>query len=334
MNNSLNRSAAGQRANAGCKGGVVTRSRSRGGARFSGAAILVLTMAFSQPCGAWENQGHMATGEVAYDQLSKTDPGAVRTIMQMAGALPYRTLMDAALKGTTGPVRDRLTFAYLARWPDDIRKTPLDRPADHYRLRIVSDIGSILPLHFGNANVAYQLNLATLQNTHASARDRAIAVAWVMHIVGDIHQPLHAGTWLSWQFPLTDRGGTIAYVRPSARGEPMSLHKFWDRIPSRDGPDQAGADAIGSQIQKQFPRWRLPELRQHSGDFASWTEESAALARKVVYMDGAFEGSSNPQQGSVLPRAYAANAKFLSERLLALAGYRLADVLAQSLGQH
>lgn len=116
---------------------------------------------------AWGNQDHMASGEAAYDELVRTDPAVVRSVVEIAASLPRREHLYVALKGVVGPVRDRLTFAYLARWPDDIRQSSFDRPAQHYRLRVVSDIGALLTIRNGEADGAYKASMTTLRNRAA-----------------------------------------------------------------------------------------------------------------------------------------------------------------------
>lgn len=294
---------------------------------FASGAIGVLVSAQAL---AWNNQGHMAIGEIAYDELAKSRPTIARQIAQTADALPRRNLLDKALIGVSGADRDRLTFAYLARWPDDIRGTEQDRPDHHYRLRGVSDFGALLPLRAGHADREIASDLATLRDPTAPAREKAIALAWLFHVEGDMHQPLHAGTWLSWRFPKSDRAGTIAYVR-AAPGAPLdTLHNFWDGAPDRPGTEIQGARALAVEMERQYPRASLIELRSRSDDFNVWADESATLARKVAYQNGALPLSPTPADATVLSPRYVAVTRALSERRVATAGYRLADILARN----
>jgi len=254
-----------------------------------------------------------------------------RTILRIAAALPRQERLTAAVAGLTGAARDRTTFAYLARWPDDIRGSALDRPAQHYRMRIVSNLGDMLPLRNGDAASAYASSLATLRNRAAPARDRAVALAWLFHIVGDMHQPLHAGTWLSWQYPKTDRIGSIAYVRTSRGSAAVSLHEFWDDAADRPGSDLTGADALAAALARRFPRDRLPELARRPADFDVWTDESALLARRVAYQNGDLITGVTPRAAPILAPRYVETARSVSERRLAVAGQRLADILEATL---
>ena len=162
------------------------------------------------------------------------------------------------------------------------------------------------------------------------ARDRVIALAWLFHVEGDMHQPLHAETWLSWTFPKSDRAGTIAYVRFAPGAEVDNLHNFWVGAPDRPDSDIDGARALAIDLERKFPRGDLVELRTRSDDFSVWADESAALARKIAYQNGALNLSPTPADPTVLSPRYVAVARALSERQAATAGYRLADILAKA----
>ena len=277
---------------------------------------------------AWNNQGHMAIGEIAYDELAKSHPDIARRIVETADSLPRRDGLDAALKGVFGTQRDRLTFAYLARWPDDVRGTEQDRPDHHYRLRGVSTFGAMLPIRNGRADSEIAHDLTVLKDPAASKRDRALALAWLFHVEGDMHQPLHAGTWLSWTFPKSDRAGTVAYVRRAPGAVPDDLHNYWDAAPDRPGGDVGGTEALRRDLEQRLPRAALAELSARSDDFDVWADESAALARRVVYQDGALTFRADRSRPTTLAPRYLAVARALADRRLATAGYRLADILA------
>ena len=58
---------------------------------------------------------------------------------------------------------------------------------------------------------------------------KAIAIAWLFQLVGDIHQPLHTAQLFTVEYPQGDRGGDEICVRVTQAGQPMDLHRFWDR---------------------------------------------------------------------------------------------------------
>jgi hypothetical protein len=74
---------------------------------------------------------------------------------------------------------------------------------------------------------------ALAENTNAvrngnDPQQRAIALAWLFHLVGDFHQPLHTAQLFTVEYPQGDRGGNEICVRVTQPGQPMDLHRFWD----------------------------------------------------------------------------------------------------------
>lgn len=270
---------------------------------------------------AWSNQGHMATGAVTYDALARTDPAAVRVIAAIMASHPDRARFDRNLAGLTGAQRDRMLFEYMARWPDDVRDTKWDRPKRHYWLRIVSG-ATFIPIVAGQARAAHADNLAIALDPKRPAADRAVALCWLFHITGDMHQPLHAGHRVSWRFPLSDRAATIAWTRTAPRGTPIELHQVWDHAADLPGNERTGAADIARRAER-----RVPPVPDHATAFAAWTAESFSLARKFAYRGAAMQSTRDPAAGPVLPPSYLADARVIAERRIGQAGSRLAGLL-------
>lgn len=215
------------------------------------AVLLTASLAAPRPARAWSNQGHMATGAIAYDDLARTSPALVASVVRLMAAHPDRARFDAALG---------------------------------------APIGRVLSFTTGRAEAAFAENLAVARDPDAGDARRAVALCWLFHLAGDIHQPLHAGTWWSWRFLRSDRAGTLSYVRV-APGEAMTFHDFWDGVLDRAEPaglagEVAGAGAIAGEVEARYPR--------------------AALG---------------------VPAGAAADARALGLRRVALAGCRVADVV-------
>src|SRR5262245_3362668 len=66
--------------------------------------------------------------------------------------------------------------------------------------------------------------------TENNAERKAIALAWLFHLVGDLHQPLHTAQLFAVEYPQGDRGGNEICVRVTHAGHPMDLHRFWDGV--------------------------------------------------------------------------------------------------------
>lgn len=286
---------------------------------------------------AWSNQGHMATGAIAYDDLMASDPALVAKIVEIEKSHPDRARFDKRLGDLKGPARDRMLFELMARWPDDAREGPFDHPSWHYYLSTIADKAhpahvpaAMLATRTGEAPEGFAVSRATVRDAFAPDADRAVSLCWLFHLTGDIQQPLHAGHLVSARFPLSDRGGTIDYVRGAPGATPVYLHMYWDDRLGSDADDDPVVAATAKQVEAAFPRTALSELdpsRTDEDAFRAWAAESYALAVKEVYREGDFAGSPDPAAAPVVPADYDVRTRTVAERRVALGGYRIADTL-------
>ena len=111
-------------------------------------------------------------------------------------------------------------------------------------------------------------NRRTLANDNDPER-KAIALAWLFHLVGDMHQPLHTAQLFTTDYPQGDRGGNEICVRVTQAGQPMDLHRFWDGvITSSSNLTRLRNEATALRNRQEFQRSQLTELA--STDFESW----------------------------------------------------------------
>jgi hypothetical protein len=277
----------------------------------------------------WSIPTHQATGAIAWADLARRDPAALAELEQIARALPYYPLFARAAAPLSPAQRQQALFEFLARWPDDIRKGPEDHPEWHYELRVVSGRTWLWPFRNGEARRAFALNFARLADPCAPAVDRARGLAWLIHIVGDVQQPLHAGHQMTAAFPATDRAGSIAFVRRQPGGAPTDLHEYWDQI-----LDPARGGGLPQAVMQQWPRSRLPELRRPgppAASFAGYLDESAALAGMVAYRGSFLAASPGAAQAPAVSQGENRVAEALARRRVAVAGYRIADMLIAAL---
>ena len=284
------------------------------------------------PCAAraWLGPGHMATGALAYDALERRDPQAVAAIVRIMQSHPDKARFDRNLDDLQEPVRTRKLFELMARWPDDARKGPYDHPSWHYAEKVESSLRFVLPFAFGRARGAFRHELALAEDPQARPSDRAVALCWVLHIVGDMHQPLHAGMWMSGRFPLTDAGGTSAWVRTSAGAAPETLHRFWDSAGAADPREGhlRDPDAFAARLEAEHPDIAAPHPRDPTRAFDAWVAESRTDARDVAYAKGATALGTSGANAPVLASLYVQQAQALAEERLALAGSRAAALLS------
>jgi hypothetical protein len=291
-------------------------------------AILALALLLPQPASAWLGEGHRATAALAYDLLEQRDPEAIAVILRLMQAHPDRARFDSQLGGLAGRERERRTFELMAIWPDAVRGTAYDRPSWHQSQRIVSPVRSVIPFAFGSAQAEFARNLAVARDAAAPEAERAIALCWVMHIVGDMHQPLHAAMWMSWRFPITDAGGQWAWVRVAPGAEPIRLHRFWDAAGQPGGITVDPSGSLEAELVRDPPSEETETIAPDpAAAFAGWVAHSRKLALEMVYRRGALRRSASPRSAPVLPPDYVEQARAVSLTQLRAAGDRIGALL-------
>jgi len=280
---------------------------------------------------AWSKPGHMITAAIAYRELATQEPKIVEQIVALMAQHPDRGAFAVAAGGATGAERDQRILLQMARWPDDARGGQHDHPTWHYSSRSLIDPAmpaSQRPAEAvrGSAAEAFALNYSVAADPRASNAERAVALCWLFHLVGDIHQPLHSSDWVSARFPDGDRGGNLQFVRDPASREAVNLHWFWDeRVAGSDDPTQTLRRA--DELLRRLPRsqFKSPPLAA-AEEFAAWGKESYQVATQVAYGPELLASDSAATAQEQKP-AYISAATDAAERRMVQAGYRIADLL-------
>jgi hypothetical protein len=149
--------------------------------------------------------------------------------------------------------------------------------------------------------------------------ERLLAYKFLIHFVGDVHQPLHAADD-------HDRGGNcVELIGPD--GRKTNLHSFWDTgVVGQLGSssEEIAAKLDASITPKQFKTWSAGDPRQ-------WAMESYAVAEKTVYALPRHGTCDAPGEPVSLSEAYQTKARDEAARQLQKAGVRLAYVLNAAL---
>ena len=154
--------------------------------------------------------------------------------------------------------------------------------------------------------------LAVLKNTSASQSDRAFALKFLVHLIGDLHQPLHCED-------NNDRGGNDLHV--IFHGQPENLHSLWDSglITAINGNAGEYAADLESDINEE------DKIAWGDGTIEEWAIEAHDIAQAIAYSQ---MGTKDPV---VIGPSYENGAKPFLESQLRKAGIRLADLLNESL---
>lgn len=291
---------------------------------------------------AWGKPGHMATGSVAYRELSAnpaTAPvaAAVAKILESHPFTATEWKEELAAKEPVSVSRAERLFMLAAVWPDEVRDDPWADTYHHgdwHYVNFAFTPGKPGPGAELKGKILPQLaaNLKVLADKKAKSADRAIAACWVLHLTGDVHQPLHVVALVTPKDPNGDAGGNDFWVRTKAENQPVKLHSLWDRAGVKGDTDFAGVADNGVKLRTEFPASQMPELKAvRADDFRGVaTKETYVLAVKHAYLNGKLKGvdehmaEEKPAKVPVLPATYMANAGDVSKRQQALAGYRIA----------
>jgi hypothetical protein len=332
---------------------------------------------------AWNATGHALVAMIAYDELPEARRAELVKILRQHPrfAEDFAAHVPAEVKGTEGEAK--WTFGNAAVWPDIARGLPPEAKRKYHRAKwhyvnkdvmlngqatgraVVTDPAAASDPAEMNVAQALTFNRAIVMNAGATGADRAVALCWVLHLMGDIHQPLHSATLISKRFPVPegDRGGNSILVTaddgyannpnftpdsellgpatnvvPAAGGAPRfrpELHAFWDNLMGySEEPLVLGA--LEKNLKALHPRESFArELRVvEPGELV---EENYRWARAAVYTKyvlrvvGLMEPTGeNPGLAFTpvpLRAPYFKDARTVAEMRIALAGYRLADRL-------
>jgi hypothetical protein len=338
-------------------------------------ALAVLSFANSAP--AWHRDGHFAISRIAWKQLDESQQLAIYKVLKahphydiyLADGRPKELISEMEwvfLRASTWAdwVRAPQAANLNAAAREDIRKQ-YNKPVWHYvDLPFVhpNDVGRfdaaairkkiLLPAFDDrgeprHALAALDLAVKQLRTPELAPARQAVALCWLSHLVGDLHQPLHGTSLIAsretFDPPLDppggDLGGNRIAIRPSAdSNRVVNLHFYWDALLFGDEPDIAGVDGVVARLMQdpQLQRDRLPELKDTS--FLAWAEESLAVAKASVYRsdDGFLKlltlppnTKVNGQDAPPLPEGYAQSAQKVAARRMMIAGYRFADRLGE-----
>jgi nuclease S1 len=253
--------------------------------RFSYTALLgtLLGTVLASSAWGWGCTGHQIIALVAEANLNSH---ARAMVMQILATSPISPDLRRYC-GETGLD----AFADSSTWADDERSVDPDTSGWHFidipRGAPQGDINQYCPPSTGCVTKAITDELAVLRDPKGNAQAKADALRYVIHFVGDLHQPLHTTT-------NDDRGGNCVPVaffdqkpeetNPAREDYRPNLHGVWDtsiieRWANGRSPQQL-ADELERKFKTQIPVWESQPV-----DVDAWAWESRDVAERVVYGD-------------------------------------------------
>ena len=124
---------------------------------------------------------------------------------------------------------------------------------------------------------------------------RAIALTWLFHLVGDLHQPLHTVQLVTREYPNGDRGGNEICVRPAPDRAAIDLHRLWDDVITSTNNVRQLAN-LATELLAKFSRVAMRELDSTTPE--AWGKESYEIGTKIAYEGGILRGTPKARRGT------------------------------------
>jgi hypothetical protein len=276
---------------------------------------------------AWHETGHKLVAAIAYAELAARERTAIDVILKRhTNFQSWKAEFEHARPSLS---LGQFIFMQASVWPDQIRDShkPETHPEWHYIDYPLRPPGFPDEAAPNRPNVLSAIDqVSNVLTKHGASRQvQAESLAWLIHLVGDVHQPLHCSSLFGGPFKGRegDRGGNNFWVKlheESAR--PVKLHTLWDGLPgSGKDPDRLAKKA--SEWMAAHPRNQFPAAAFAATPLA-WSRESRQLSLDHAYLPlPTLDGRQ--AQPVVAPLDYFEKSKALAETQVTLAGYRLAD---------
>ena len=242
---------------------------------------LIAVLGLPAPARAWGCEGHQVVALLAEKHLTLR---ALAMVKKILAEVPIDPALGRYCKeGGIDALADAST------WPDDMRGLrPETAPWHYVDIPLGTtrrDVEKFCDPKEGCVTRAITEELATLRSADADPKERADALRFLIHFVGDLHQPLHSAT-------NNDQGGNCVPVaffdalpqlrNPQTESYAPNLHGVWDtnilgRATMGRTVDQVVSD-LDQSFQRQMSRWQ-----RGPANIDAWAWESYELAVRVVY---------------------------------------------------
>lgn len=290
-------------------------------------------MAASAPLLAWNAAGHRLTATIAWQAMDEETRTAAGRLL--AAHPDYAVWL--ARNRTEDPAQG--AFIEASTWPDDIRRDARfhdDSDAETRQLPGFPDMARHGRWHYidqplfakpvqrpGDGELPLRMAqlVRTLGQRDGGIAARAYALPWLIHLVGDAHQPLHTVSRYDEEARGDEGGNRLWIDNPfHPRRHEMTLHAYWDDLP---GPPWLRGERLEKAAERLAALGHRPES---VGAVGQWLKEGRTLAETVVY-----EGLEG--EVPTLTSAYHERAQRTANERIVLAGRRLALLLEKLLRQ-
>ncbi len=275
---------------------------------------ILLALFTTSPAAAYWEYGHASVAAIAWRQMRPDTRRAVQRLLSQGRLLdtptcPVATIEQASVwADCIKPLGDRFTYAYSWHYQNVDVCQPFDLK------------GPCKDGHCVSAQIERQARL--LADPTVPQREKLMALAFLVHFVGDLHQPMHAGDH-------GDLGGNKVAVNYGLIGGRTNLHGIWDGWLAERAITTPPADAAGLL----GPVSAAERERIASGSVEEWSREMWGKARDLAY--GTLFSDPCSDQPTTRPTLTEAQVQVLIPKVrqnVVEGGIRLARLLDDALG--
>ena len=271
--------------------------------------IILLGLIFTNQVGSWNSECHMIVAQIAYNYSNST----VMEIVNSQSKIYYNFYPAYS---------DNLS---VSTWPDFIKEDNIeyfstwhyiDTPYNPFNISNVinaSDINIIWAMK--------QINDSYIKRTDSF--NYGLSIRFLIHLVGDIHQPMHNINLFSPEYPNGDNGGNKFIIKYN--NETTNLHMFWDNcgdlytslytFPLNESAIES-IKIIANEIINDYSEFGPINLYDY--DFEKWSQESYDVAARYAY--------GPVLNNNTITNNYVNQTRNLCKYQLYIAGFRLASL--------
>jgi hypothetical protein len=279
--------------------------------------LAIYALSASPTAFAWGDEGHEIVAAIARGYLT---PQVQQKVDQLLAADQDSLTAHDMLAEATWADRYRNSHKETGEWHYvDIELDHPDLKAACFDFPTPGALASRGPAHDCVVNKISEFT-QELANPATPAEERLLALKFLLHLVGDMHQPLHDSD-------NHDKGANCVLLNLGGLRQ-VNLHSYWDTVVLQGLVDDPKAVA-GTLTRRITPE---NKTSWEKGDAQAWALEGFALAQTTVYTLGSKPGCTSDRSPYSLPPGYDQAARELATVQLEKAGVRLAAVLNRALG--
>ncbi|HXG82721.1 MAG TPA: S1/P1 nuclease [Pyrinomonadaceae bacterium] len=304
--------------------------------------LVVLSLMGASSVLAWDDTGHKVSAYIAWRQMTlEVRAKAVKLLLAAPEDSHLSVYYPAGSRSAAA--KELELFMIASTWADIIRDRDFKIRFEKYNQG---------PWHYADIfwkqangkaemleNRSEGLAITKLYDFEKNLKDellsdaeKAVNLAWFLHVAGDVHNPVHNASRVTEIEPKGDSGANLFLLSPAGAPENrVNLHSYWDSILRRNVPrenDACDSDYIASTANKIMKKHSFSEMKERLklGDYRQWNAEGFGFLNKTVY-------DESLKRGELPAKKYQNRAFAVGREQIALAGYRMAETLNRIFGK-